>query len=74
MARLQRCGVSARAAGLPFVGLRTEVERRGLVGQDLARHLFTTVAVPHMTKDLLLLVDDWRPDVVVHEEGVACRA
>lgn len=66
---VERCGVSAYAAGLPFAGLRAEVERRGLAGPDVPRHLFTSVAVPPMAKDLLTLVDDWRPDVVVHEEG-----
>jgi UDP:flavonoid glycosyltransferase YjiC (YdhE family) len=29
-------------------------------------HLFGTVAAPHRLTDLLALVNDWRPDVVVH--------
>lgn len=69
VAWVERCGIPAHAAGLPFAGLRTEVERRGLVGPDLPRHLFTTIAVPPMAQDLLALVDTWRPHVVVHEEG-----
>lgn len=69
LAWVERCGLFAQAAGLPLPGLRAEAERRGLVGPDLPRHLFTTVAVPPMARDLLALVDDWRPDVVLHEEG-----
>jgi hypothetical protein len=30
-------------------------------------HLFGTVAAPHRLTDLLALVNDWRPDVVVHD-------
>jgi UDP:flavonoid glycosyltransferase YjiC (YdhE family) len=30
-------------------------------------HLFGTVAAPHRLTDLLVVVNDWRPDVVVHD-------
>ncbi len=30
-------------------------------------HLFGTVAAPHRLTDLLALVTDWRPDVIVHD-------
>jgi UDP:flavonoid glycosyltransferase YjiC (YdhE family) len=30
-------------------------------------HLFGTVAAPHRLTDLLALVNDWRPDVVIHD-------
>lgn len=32
-------------------------------------HLFSTVAVPPTLADLLDVTSEWRPDVVVHEEG-----
>jgi UDP:flavonoid glycosyltransferase YjiC (YdhE family) len=44
---------------------------RNLRGADgpvhMFPHLFGTVAAPHRLTDLLAVVNDWRPDVVVHD-------
>jgi len=66
---VRRCGLPAQPAGLTLDGLRERVAARGLTGPELTRHLFTSIAVPPMVDDLLPLVDDWRPDLLLHEEG-----
>ena len=66
---VRRCGLEAVPAGLTISGLREQAAVRGLAGPDLPRHLFTSIAVPPMVDDLLPLVDDWQPDLLLHEEG-----
>ncbi|MGY1808733.1 glycosyltransferase [Blastococcus sp. SYSU D00669] len=66
---VERCGATAVPAGLPLRAMVEQADARGLVGPERPRHLFTTIAVPPMAADLLALVDGWRPDVLVHEEG-----
>ena len=66
---VRRCGLPAVPAGLAVAGLRERAVARGIAGPDLPRHLFTSIAVPPMVDDLLPLVDGWRPDLLLHEEG-----
>jgi hypothetical protein len=66
---VRRCGLSAVPAGLPIAALRERALARGLTGPELPRHLFTSIAGPPMVDDLLPLVDDWQPDLLLHEEG-----
>jgi UDP:flavonoid glycosyltransferase YjiC (YdhE family) len=66
---VRRCGLPAQPAGLPLDALRERVAAGGLTGPELTRHLFTSIAVPPMVDDLLPLVDDWQPDLLLHEEG-----
>ena len=66
---VRRCGLSAAPAGLPIAGLRERALARDLTGPELPRHLFTSIAGPPMVDDLLPLVDDWQPDLLLHEEG-----
>ena len=64
-----RCGLPAQPAGLSLPELRARAAARDLTGSELPRHLFTSIAVPPLVDDLLPLVDDWRPDLLLHEEG-----
>jgi UDP:flavonoid glycosyltransferase YjiC (YdhE family) len=66
---VRRCGLSAVPAGLPIAALRERALARGLTGPELPRHLFTSIAGPPMVDDLLPLVDEWQPDLLLHEEG-----
>lgn len=66
---VRRCGAVAVPAGLSHSQLTQEADARGLAGPARPQRMFTTVAVPPMATDLLRLAEDWRPDVVVHEEG-----
>ena len=66
---VRRCGLTAQPAGLPLAGLRERAAARGLTGPELPRQMFTTIAVPPLVEDLLPLVDDWQPEVLLHEEG-----
>ena len=66
---VRRCGLPVVPVGLTIAGLREQAVARGLAGPDLPRHLFTSIAVPPMVGDLLPLVDDWQPDLLLHEEG-----
>lgn len=66
---VRRCGLDAVPAGLPIVELRARALARDLSGPDLPRHLFTSIAGPPMVDALLPLVDDWQPDLLLHEEG-----
>lgn len=64
---VDRCGATGIAAGLPHDEL---VAAAGaLPPLDRARHMFTTLAVPPMARDLLAVVERWAPDVLLHEEG-----
>lgn len=66
---VRRCGLDAVPAGLTIAGLRERAAARQLAGPELPRHLFTSIAGPPMAADLLPLVDDWQPDLLLHEEG-----
>lgn len=66
---VRRCGLHAVPAGLTIAQLRERAVARRLAGPDLPRHLFTSIAVPKMADDLLRLVADWQPDLLLHEEG-----
>ena len=66
---VRRCGLSSVPAGLTIAEMRERAVARHLTGPALPRHLFTSVAVPPMVDDLLPLVDDWQPDLLLHEEG-----
>ncbi len=66
---VRRCGLPAQPAGLTIAQLRERAVAAGLTGSELPRHLFTSVAVPPMVDDLLPLVDDWQPELLLHEEG-----
>lgn len=64
------CGLRTFAAGPDSDAVDAEV---ALLPIDAARpamfHRFSTVAVPPMLADLMRVTKEWRPDVVVHEEG-----
>lgn len=64
------CGVPHAPAGRNGLESFTPAEREQLDGYGplRAHHLFTTFAVPPMIRDLLALCEQWRPDVIVHEE------
>jgi UDP:flavonoid glycosyltransferase YjiC (YdhE family) len=64
-----RCGLAAQPAGLSLTALRERAVARGLTGPEIPRQMFTSIAVPPLVADLLPLVDDWRPDLLLHEEG-----
>ncbi|MGY1747069.1 glycosyltransferase [Blastococcus sp. SYSU D00695] len=66
---VRRCGLDAVPAGLGQAAASARSDELGLDGPERPRHMFTTIAVPPMAADLLAVVDDWRPDVLVHEEG-----
>jgi len=75
---VEMAGVHAIAAGLAASERRVEYFRRFPEARDLPPvelpahmfpHLFGTVAAPAMLRDLLPMVEDWRPDVIVHEAG-----
>lgn len=66
---VRRCGLAAQPAGLSLGALRERVAARGLTGPELPRQMFTSIAVPPLVDDLLPLVDTWRPDLLLHEEG-----
>ena len=66
---VRRCGLSAQSAGLSLAELRECAAARGLTGPELPRQLFTSIAVPPMADDLLPLVEEFRPDLLLHEEG-----
>jgi UDP:flavonoid glycosyltransferase YjiC (YdhE family) len=64
---VRSCGFEFEAAGLS--------QREALAprqsfppGERIARN-FTTVRVPPMLRDLLRLCEEWRPDLIVHDEG-----
>lgn len=69
-------GIEPVVAGLTATERREEYfrrfpEARQLSPEDLPGHmfprLFGTLSAPPMLDDLLAFVEDWRPDVVVHE-------
>lgn len=66
---VRRCGVDAQPAGLSLSALRERAVARGLAGPELPRQMFTSIAVPPLVEDVLPLVDHWRPDLLLHEEG-----
>lgn len=66
---VSRCGAVAVPAGLSHDALVQEASLQGLTGPERPRRMFTTIAVPPMTTDLLEMARGWRPDLVVHEEG-----
>lgn len=66
---VRRCGLAAHPSGLPLAAMRERAAARGLTGPELPRQMFTSIAVPRMVDDLLPLVDAWRPDLLLHEEG-----
>ena len=67
VAWVERCGAAAAPAGLPH----DELVPAAWVfpAAERARHMFTTLAVPPMARDLLALVERWAPDALLHEEG-----
>lgn len=69
VAWVRRCGAEAVPAGLPLPAMVEQADARGLTGAQRPRHMFTTIAVPPMSADLMTLADEWRPDVLLHEEG-----
>lgn len=66
---VRRCGLAAHRAGLSLPELRERAAARGLAGPELPRQMFTSIAVPPLVDDLLPLIDEWRPDLLLHEEG-----
>jgi UDP:flavonoid glycosyltransferase YjiC (YdhE family) len=62
------CGFQTVAAGLDIGEL---LARSAAMppGRPSAAHMFSTVAVPPMVRDLLTLCARWRPDLIVHEEA-----
>lgn len=75
---VEMAGLRAVEAGLPAQDRRDEYfrrfpEARELPPEQLPGHmfprLFGTIAAPAMLHDLLRIVEDWRPDVIVHEAG-----
>ena len=64
---VERCGAQAVAAGLSHDELVSSA--MVLPPAQRAQHMFTTLAVPPMARDLLALVEQWSPDVLLHEEG-----
>jgi hypothetical protein len=70
---VRHCGLRPVPAGLTITELRERALARELTGPELPRHLFTSIAGPPMVDDLLPLVDDWQPDLLLHEEGEYAR-
>ena len=75
---VEMAGLRAVEAGLPAQDRRDEYfrrfpEARELPPEQLPGHmfprLFGTIAAPAMLHDLLRIVEDWRPDIIVHEAG-----
>lgn len=69
VAWVRRCGADAEPSGLSHADLVQQSDSLGLVGKERPRQLFTTLAMPPMVEDLLALVERWRPDGILHEEG-----
>jgi UDP:flavonoid glycosyltransferase YjiC (YdhE family) len=66
---VRRCGLRPVPAGLTIAAMREQAVTRNLTGPELPRHMFTSIAGPPMVDALLPLVDDWQPDLLLHEEG-----
>jgi UDP:flavonoid glycosyltransferase YjiC (YdhE family) len=64
---VERCGLTVLPAGL--CAEDAETEGAGFASQERAVRLFTTVAVPPFARDVLRASEQWRPDLVVSEEG-----
>jgi UDP:flavonoid glycosyltransferase YjiC (YdhE family) len=62
------CGFQTVAAGLD-IGELFARSATTHPGRSSAAHMFSTVAVPPMLRDLLRLCARWRPDLIVHEEA-----
>jgi UDP:flavonoid glycosyltransferase YjiC (YdhE family) len=72
--QVSRAGFDAFAAGLSEPALEAELRRlpaaeNGVPVERQRRRIATEVAPPAMLPDLLRIIDEWRPDVLVHEEG-----
>ncbi len=65
---VQSCGLEFRRAGRSSSETFAEAAER-FPGPAVVNHGFATVAVPAMARDLLDLVGNWRPDLIVHEQG-----
>jgi UDP:flavonoid glycosyltransferase YjiC (YdhE family) len=75
---IERAGLSTVAVGPPGAEYMRDLTARYPMVRDLApaeRHafitprLFTEIIAPRVLPDLLQVVEDWRADVVVHEDG-----
>lgn len=73
---VQSAGLRAVQAGLPARDRRDEYFRRFPEARDLAPEqipahmfprLFGLISAPSMLGDLLRIVEDWQPDIIVHE-------
>jgi UDP:flavonoid glycosyltransferase YjiC (YdhE family) len=72
--QIARAGFKAFAAGIDERQMHDELRRRGQTGDPTPperqrRRMATDIGPPAMLPDLLLLLNDWRADVLVHEEG-----
>lgn len=76
LARIQAAGLPARRGGLDADGVRAVLARNkeetaGLAGEAHAAHAFPRMfglgGTPPMLADLLPLVQEWQPDLMVHE-------
>jgi UDP:flavonoid glycosyltransferase YjiC (YdhE family) len=61
------CGLAYAAAGMSGRQGMAEARER-FPGAMTPFHGFTTVLVPPMVRDLLELGNEWRPDLIIHEE------
>jgi UDP:flavonoid glycosyltransferase YjiC (YdhE family) len=67
-------GLDSAAAGLSGPAMRQERVRRwpetqGQPATVWALRMFTAILAPTTLTDLLVLCDQWQPDLVIHEEG-----
>lgn len=75
--RLRRLGFDSRAAGMTLGEQQAEMRRRfpdRMVDprqhlRDAFGTMFTTVRAPRMVSDLLRIVAEWEPDLLVHESA-----
>jgi len=64
---IQQCGLSAHPVGMPLPELIAKAES-DYPGEDSVVQMFTRIWVSAALPDLLRLTDDWRPDLIIHEE------
>lgn len=65
---ISACGLPAVTAGLDDVHAEAESRAR-FDGPMRVFHMFTSVVVPPMLRDLLAFAAGWRPQLVIHEEA-----
>jgi UDP:flavonoid glycosyltransferase YjiC (YdhE family) len=72
--RVTHAGFEALAAGMSEAALEQELRRRlpdrcEVPVEQQRTRMATEIAPSAMLPDLLRLIDEWRPDLIIHEEG-----